>query len=173
MQPSDHPNPLHAASIPCHCPLRRATVALPAAPPSPRCLRLLRGGVLRMRYAANCPTDCTYRRTRSPTPRPLPPSSMCVLGECSGTSIPRRVVVLRPSPCLGQATRRGGVTGQAQARRRRNWPLPGLITILGCRLAGTDRPLLCAASYGRRLKNACCERLFQVFQVFQGYVVSV
>jgi hypothetical protein len=76
----------------------------PAPPPNgphpswhPRLPR--RGGILRVRYVANShPTDCSCRRTWLPVPRPPPPSSMRVLGECSGASIPRRAAVLRPSP---------------------------------------------------------------------------
>ncbi|CAD6202248.1 unnamed protein product [Miscanthus lutarioriparius] len=58
-------------------------------PPSPWHLRLLRrGGILRVRYAASRPTDCSYRQTRPPVPRPPPLSSMRVLGPdrrvCAG-----------------------------------------------------------------------------------------
>jgi hypothetical protein len=73
----------------------------------------------------------------------------------------------------GQAARRGVVAGWAQARHRRSWPLPGRATILGHRLAGSDRSPLPSASYGRRVKNACCKHMFQVFKMFHRYVASV
>jgi hypothetical protein len=76
---------------------------------------------------------------------------------------------------LAQARQPGErvVAGQTQAMRRRNWPLPGYATILGCQMSETGRPLLRAAFYGIRTKNACCKPMFQVFQMFDRYVASV
>jgi hypothetical protein len=92
---SDRPNPpcfrLHP--VPPPTPARRRCPPFPRRPPSPR-----RGGILRVRYATSCSTDCSCHRTRSMAPRPLLPSFMCMLAECSGASVPRHAVVLRPSP---------------------------------------------------------------------------
>jgi hypothetical protein len=60
--------------------------------------------------------------------------------------------------------------GQAQAQlaaaRPCHYPRP---------LAGQSRtfPPLCAASYGRMVKNACCKCMFEVFQMFHRHVSSV
>jgi hypothetical protein len=59
------------------------------------------------------------------------------------------------------------------ARCWHNWPLPCRATILGRWLAGTDRPPLCYTLLGRRVKNARCKCMFQVFQMFHKYVASV
>jgi hypothetical protein len=75
--------------------IRRATTSIPRCSPQrarhrrhpPR-----RGGILHARYAASRPTDCSCCRTQPPTPRFPPPSSMRVLGDYSGSSIPRRVL---------------------------------------------------------------------------------
>jgi hypothetical protein len=78
-----------------------------------------------------------------------------------------------PCVCLG-GQGRGAVAGWAQARRRRSWPLPGRATILSRRLAETDHSPICFVSSGRiRVKNACCKRMFLVFQMFHRYVVGV
>jgi hypothetical protein len=65
------------------------------------------------------------------------------------------------------------VAGRTEARCRHNWPLPGHTTILDRRLAGTGHSPLCYTPHKRRVKNACCKRMFQVFQTFQMYVASV
>jgi hypothetical protein len=55
--------------------------------------------------------------TQSPVPRPKHSSSMCVLGDCSGASVPGIPCRARPPSRPGQAPGEGAVTGRAQARR--------------------------------------------------------
>jgi hypothetical protein len=114
VRPSDCPNP------PCFH-------LHPVPPPTPTwyhaChptwhLRLpQRGEILRMRYAASRTTDCSCRRTQSPAPRPPPPSSMRVLGECSGASVLRHAQARWPGEGASLARPRPGIgtTGCCQA----------------------------------------------------------
>jgi hypothetical protein len=78
------------------------------------------------------------------------------------------------APCVAWQPREGAVTGHAKARHRHNWPLLGRATILGRRLARTGcSPFCSASSERRRVKNACCQHIFQVFQMFYMYVPNV
>jgi hypothetical protein len=116
----------------------------PAAPPSPAERRNPIS-----RYAASRPADCRCCWTRSPSPHPSPPSSMRVLDDCSSTSVPA-------APCRAPSSETprpgAGTTGRCQAT-----PPSSAV--------GGRNPLfptlLCAAR--RRVKNACCKHIFQVF----------
>jgi hypothetical protein len=51
-------------------------------------------------------------------------------------------------------------------------PLPGHTTILGCQWLEPAVPRSAMRRTERMMKNACCKRTFQVFQMFQRYVAS-
>jgi hypothetical protein len=72
-------------------------------------------------------------------------------------------------PTTRRRCRRWPAPGKAQAQlpaaKQRHHPRP--------RLAGTGRSPLCSTSCGRMVKNTDCQRIFQVFQMFQRYVASV
>jgi hypothetical protein len=79
---------------------------------------------------------------------------------------------LAAPPCSvlrhAQARRPGEGASLARPRRRRNWPLTGRSTILGCRLAGTGHPPLCAVSYERRVETHVASVYFKCFKCFKG-----
>jgi len=123
-----------AAAPPTRCRRRHS----PRRPPSPWHLHLpWRGGILRVRYAASRPTDCSCRQTRSPVPRPPSPSSMRMLDECSGASVPRRATSFAAprqgsqerSPSLARPRPGAGATGRCQAAppsTAAKWPEPAV-----------------------------------------------
>jgi hypothetical protein len=118
---------------------------LSAAPPTAAA-----AGPGRQRLALRLQAPCACSTSASAPPSPTTP-------PCS---VLRRAHAKRPGEGASLARPRPGSGATSHA------------TILGYRLVGTGRPPLCAASYGRRVKNACYKRQFQVFQMFQRYVAS-
>jgi hypothetical protein len=75
--------------------------------------------------------------------------------------------------CVARRPGEGAVAGRDKARNRRSRPLLGYAAILSRWLAETSRFPLCSVSSRRRVKNACCKHMFQVFQMLHRYAAKV